>query len=138
MAKKTDDKTLKVREIEANARVVALRVDAIARVISVLIKYGCVAFCAWAGLQGVLALAGKVTLANIAIDLLGRISTNNAVCYTVTGGALGWGYSERRLRKSKTETLQGRNRYLETLMDSKRSSSSLTPQGDTNPKDEAI
>jgi len=138
MARKTDEKSLKVREIEANARVVALKVDATARIISALIKYSCLAFCAWAALQSVVALSGKLTLANIAINFLGKITTSNAVCYTVTGGALGWGYSERRLRKSKTETLQGRNRSLEALLDPKRSSSNLTPQGDTNPKDEAI
>jgi hypothetical protein len=134
--RKIDEKTLRVREIEASAKILALKIDAAARVISTGIKYGCLAYCAWLALQGVRALSGKITLANIALNFLGSISTNNAVCYTVTGGAVGWGYLERRLRKAKTETFQGRVRDLEKLIDPKRSSSNLTPQGDTNPMDE--
>lgn len=47
-----------------------------------------------------------------------------------------WAAIERALRKRKTKQLTKRIRYLESQLDSQRTSSGLLPTGDTNPSDE--
>jgi len=49
--------------------------------------------------------------------------------------AIVWAMKERALRRRKTEYFQSRIRSLEQRLDPERTSSKLTPGGDTNPED---
>ena len=49
--------------------------------------------------------------------------------------SLGYGAFQKKLRQSTIERLQGRITELETLVDSSRTSSDLTPRGETRPED---
>lgn len=58
-----------------------------------------------------------------------------AASITVAGLSVVWALRERWLRHRKVEQLQGRIRELEMRIDPHRSSSGLTPKGQTNPRD---
>jgi len=51
------------------------------------------------------------------------------------GGGVWYGYKEKNLRKETVERLQKRVKELELLIDKNRSSSELTPLGNSNPED---
>ena len=97
----------------------------------------------WGGLvwivyyiQGmVVALAGKETIANIGMSFLGDVRISEALAWLLAGGTTLYGLSQRKLRKDTVERLQGRIHRHEVLQDPKRSSSKLTPRGDTPPED---
>jgi hypothetical protein len=81
------------------------------------------------------SLAGRNTLADIGLNILGHVEVSVALAWTVgiVGAIYGW--RQRDLRKSTVELLQTRIIELERSIDSKRSSSKLTPRGDTRPED---
>ncbi len=53
----------------------------------------------------------------------------------MAAGAGVYGWKQRDLRKTTVERLQSRIKELELKLDSKRSSSHLTPRGDTREED---
>lgn len=77
------------------------------------------------------ALAGQWT--RLDIQLLADLKF--ALTLTLAGAAAAWACVERWLRHRKVERLQGRIRELETGLDPDRTSSGLTPKGQTHPKD---
>lgn len=77
--------------------------------------------------------AGQVTILSVFFSFLADIKFVAAI--TLAGGAGVWAVAERILRRRKTEQLQGRIIDLEKRLDPNRTSSELTPQGTTNPKD---
>lgn len=81
------------------------------------------------------ALAGKDTDANIFVDLFGKLEVAAALSWMVGGGGVVYGRAQSKLRKSAVERLHGRIKDLETQIDPTRTSSKLTPRGDTNPGD---
>lgn len=95
----------------------------------------------WAGVCGslyvgkelVIALAGHETAVSVSLAFLGDWKT--VLSYIAGGAGVSWGYAERRLRHNTIDRLQGRIRELETMHDPKRTSSGLTTQGKTHPKD---
>ena len=103
--------------------------------------------CRWGGAavivyylyKSVEAVAGRVTVANVDIAL-DPFATRWPVRVCLALGALGvigslYGWRERRLRRTTIERLQRRNQTLEKLIDPNRTSSELTPRGDTRPED---
>lgn len=58
-----------------------------------------------------------------------------AILSILTLSAVGWAFRERALRKHQLEKSQERIVKLERLIDPTRTSSYLTPQGETNPQD---
>ncbi|RMF14191.1 MAG: hypothetical protein D6761_09845 [Candidatus Dadabacteria bacterium] len=88
-------------------------------------------------------LAGHVTIANIKI-LAQAMSGGESPCpawYLVVAsvmlglGGVWFGRRERRLRKDTIERLHPYQRLWEERSDPDRSSSNLTPRGDTRPED---
>jgi hypothetical protein len=116
------------------------RYNAIVRLGSLLVgrgfKWGFWAFLAYQARQAVAALAGKTTLANIAVALGAKVSVMLAVSWAASVGFGIWVFFERRLRKGTIERLTLRNKDLELQLDRRRSSSELTPRGETRPDDQ--
>lgn len=85
-------------------------------------------------LRDILAvLAGETT--KIAFELSVLADVKFALTLTLAGCAAAWAVTERVLRYRKVESMQGRIRDLEKMIDPNRTSSGLTPKGKTNPRD---
>jgi hypothetical protein len=80
-------------------------------------------------------LAGQQTSVTVSAALSVLAQAKVAVLVSLAGATTIWALVERRLRLHKTEYLQTRNIALEKKLDPRRSSSELTPQGKTNPRD---
>lgn len=80
-------------------------------------------------------VAGRVTDANIAMQFLGNLQVSMALSWAVglAGGA--YGIQQNRLRRRTVHSLHSQIKGLETKIDPSRSSSDLSPTGDTNPGD---
>ena len=79
--------------------------------------------------------AGKETSADIAMSLFGNLEVSLTLTLFVGAGGFFYGLWQRKLRKDTIERLQGRNQELESMIDSKRSSSNLTARGETRKED---
>ena len=90
---------------------------------------------AWCARLIVSDLAGKITDANIAIDMLGKLEVSVALGWAVGIGGAIYGVSQNKLRKRTVKRLAGRVKTLEGMIDPGRSSSELGEDGDTNPED---
>jgi uncharacterized membrane protein YuzA (DUF378 family) len=109
--------------------------EAAATILATAIKWGVIGFLGYEFTEGLKALSGKTTLADIAVKVAGTVAVNKWVAYVLAGGALTWGYGERRLRRKKTAELSDRIIVLEKGIDKGRSSSMLTPRGTTKDGD---
>ncbi len=81
------------------------------------------------------SLAGQSTLADIAVNFMTNIKVSVVVSWTVAGGGVFYGLRQRKLRRDTVERVQKRNQKLEAIIDKRRTSSQLTPRGDTRPED---
>lgn len=104
-------------------------------VVQSAIKWGALVIIFRYGYLAMVALAGKTTLADIGINFLGKAQVSNVIAWLFGGGGAVYGVSQRNLRHSTTETLQNRIKALEAREDPKRSSSHLTPRGESRPED---
>ena len=110
--------------------------DGVYSVLRDLIRWAAVVFIVyWIG-RTIGTLAGKVTMADIGIRFLAEVRLSEAVAgiFGVTG--LGYGLTQRRLRRNTIERLQGRIQELERRLDPNRTSSQLTERGETRPEDQ--
>ena len=98
-----------------------------------LIKYGAGVLIAYFMYLMVDSLSGEVTNASIGINIL--FDSGFLGLLFGVGGTI-YGISERQLRKKSVARVQSRVGPIEKLLDDKRSSSTLTLMGDTNPRDE--
>ena len=105
---------------------------ALARTLVRCVGWGIAACFAWLAIG---ELAGRTTSVTVAATLSMLADIRIAVLVSLTGAAVAWACVERMLRLRKTEYLQTRNIGLEKQLDLRRSSSGLTPQGKTNPRD---
>jgi hypothetical protein len=111
-------------------------VQSLTSIFNNLIKWGSICFVVWCFYLSISALAGKTTLANILIKVLSNLSINNALCLLLAGGGVAYGLGERKVRQKAIQHIQPRNQELEKKLDPNRTSSELTPRGETNPRDE--
>jgi hypothetical protein len=81
--------------------------------------------------------AGRSTDVDLALSLVitALIELKVMIAIVMTGAACAWAAIERTLRHRTIAKMQGRIRQLETNIDPQRSTSSLTPTGQTNPAD---
>jgi hypothetical protein len=79
--------------------------------------------------------AGLSTTADVAIRLIADFRLGVVLPYLLTGGAVGYGLHQRRLRRAAIERLTNRTQQLELQRDPNRTTSALTSRGTTNPKD---
>ena len=97
----------------------------------------------WAGIVSVVYLissavsdlAGRTTLADIALQVLLAGNVREVGSYAIAGGGITYGLWERRLRKSEIRHLGEQKKLLESVLDPNRSSSQLTETGETRPED---
>jgi len=100
-----------------------------------LIKWGGLVFIVYFGYLTVAVLAGKHTEASIGIKVLGNIRISEALAWLLALGSATYGGAQRKLRRDVVERLHSRNKELERALDPRRSSSQLTPRGNTKPED---
>ncbi len=108
----------------------------IASAVNAGIRWGGVVLIARYGYLSIDALAGHQTAANIIVNFLGNFHVSEGLAWLLTAGGATYGLGQNRLRKRIVEHLHGRIRELEERVDPQRSSSNLTPSGDTRPEDE--
>ena len=107
----------------------------VASIINNLIRWGGVVGVSYFIFLSIEALAGETTAADIGINLLADVRLSEVFAVLFGGGGVIYGIRQRSLRRSAVERLQGRVKKLEKQEDPGRTSSGLTPRGDTHPKD---
>jgi hypothetical protein len=139
MSRKTcKTKSVKSSEREQNTPLLLL-IATIGNNLNQLFRWGGIVACVYfGGKYWITPLAGKTTLADIVIGL----STPEKVSYWANVvfliiGLLGVAYGgrQRKLRRNTVSRLQTRNQELEKMLDQGRTSSELTPRGETRPED---
>ncbi len=133
--KKSDAKKPNQQELQLKYRLRNKRIDAAGTIVSTFIKWASLAFVAYCVRDAVVALSGKLTLAQIGVNVLGNVKVSESLELVVSVTAVIYGLGERKLRHTKTEYLAGRLKKYETELDRGRSSSHLTPKGTTRPED---
>lgn len=82
-----------------------------------------------------IAFAGKKTLSDVTLKVLGRFEIAWTLSIAVSGLALSLYFVERRSHRKTRERLTRENRLLEEQLDRNRTSSGLTPEGLTRSED---
>ena len=103
-----------------------------------LVKYGSYIWLGYWAYLSVEALAGKLTLTDIAISYFTSAENDHGAPWWVALVSLVWALYERRFRLRKTESMSDYIKELEKRLDPKRTSSNLLPTGETNPKDKRL
>lgn len=124
-------------QLEAELRVSRRQswVDGFFSVINNLIRWGTVAYIGHQIYLTVAVLAGKTTFADIGLKFLSDVRISESVTFLLGASGVGYGLSQRKLRRKNIERLQGRIVTLERQIDQNRTSSRLTATGETNPED---
>ncbi len=76
-------------------------------------------------------MAGETTAADFGLQVLADLNVSTAAAWLVAACGFGYGTWERRVRKTTVERLSSRLQNLERQRDPKRTSSGLTPRGDS-------
>jgi len=105
----------------------------IATIISNLSRYGSLVAISYMIYLTVGSLAGKVTMTDIKIA--GTLDVSDALGAIFRGSGLLYGIAQKRLRSKTIKRLKGRIQELEQQRDPNRTSSGLTPEGETRPED---
>ncbi|MCZ8236809.1 MAG: hypothetical protein O9310_00105 [Leptospiraceae bacterium] len=85
--------------------------------------------------NAIIELAGKETIADIAVKLITDMKINEWLSYAIGISGLAYGYFERKLRKKNIDRLGPRSAKLETLLNPDRTTSGLTNTGETRAED---
>lgn len=116
------------------------RCDAGLRIGLELIKWSAICIITWRLGLAVESLAGKATLANFGIFLIGDLKANKVFSHIVMAvfglGGVGYGLRERGQKRKAIKQCGSRIARLETRLDPKRTSSGLTDDGSSRPEDE--
>ena len=83
----------------------------------------------------VMALAGRHTFADIGLRFAGDFRVSESIAYIFGIGGLGYGIRMKKLHGDNVQRTASRIAELESRLDPKRSSSRLTPRGETRPED---
>jgi hypothetical protein len=109
------------------------QLDSLVEVIREAIKWGSLVAIFYIIFLCVQSLAGKTTMANIGIRVLGNIKVSNGIIAVFGAGGWAYGLGQRSLRRKFIERNAGDKNRLEMLIDPSRSSSNLSKTG-TTPK----
>jgi hypothetical protein len=96
-----------------------------------LIKWAALVVIAFMGYRCVNVLAGRSTLAEIGIKILGNIKVSDGIITLLTGSGWAYGLAQRSLRRRNIERVVPAKNELERMLDPNRSSSNLTGKGTT-------
>lgn len=110
--------------------------EGVVSVLNNLIKWGGVVLIGRYIYLAILALAGRATFADIGIKILGDARVSEGLAWLLSTGSVAYGWHQRKLRKDTVERLQKRNQKFERQIDGGRTSSRITPRGNTRPEDE--
>lgn len=125
----------KNRELELKYHQRIKLIDSATALCQSIIRFGAFVVVAYFIYRTVFALAGKYTFADIGLRVLGELRISETFAWGAGATGVFYGLRQRKLRRDKTDYLQGRIRKLETDLDPGRSSSRLTTRGTTNPQD---
>ncbi len=100
------------------------------------VRWGGIVTCVYIFGQAIESLAGEFTIADIAVQFLGRAWISTGLAWVLAGGGIFYGLRQRKLRRDTVERLSPAKVQREKEIDPGRSSSRLTPRGETNPEDE--
>jgi hypothetical protein len=88
--------------------------------------------------DAIVALAGHSTSVVVQAGLKIISDVRFTASYMVSAGCTTWAVAERRIRQRRVRELHVRIKELETAIDPNRSSSKLTSEGKTNPRDRSL
>lgn len=103
-----------------------------------LIKWAGIATVAWQCQLAISGLSGQTTNVALSLILDAVADIKFAATLSLAGGAAAWAILERKLRQRSIVRLHQRIKHLELGINPSRSSSKLTLQGATNPRDKGI
>jgi len=124
-------------DVEAENRVLRRyrQAEGVASILYNIVRWGGIVLVARYGYLSLDTLAGDRTTADIGIKLLADVRISQALAWLLAGSGTAYGLAQRKLRRDTVQRLQQRNEELELRLDPKRSSSRLTPRGETRPED---
>jgi hypothetical protein len=126
-------KSKAVRELELQYRLSFARLELAGTIAKVAIPAAAAVAIAWFVTGSIDRLAGKLTIADIAVKFL--VDWKITLAYGATAAASSWALLERRLKGGVIKRLSVRVVELETRIDPGRTSSGLTEHGTTSPGD---
>jgi hypothetical protein len=88
--------------------------------------------------EAIIALAGQSTSVVVQAGLKIISDVSFTISYMVSAGCTTWAVAERKIRQKRVRELHVRIKELETAIDPNRSSSKLTVEGKTNPRDRSL
>jgi hypothetical protein len=109
--------------------------DEIGATLRTLIKWGSLVLIVRYGYLSVASMAGRHTLADIAVRFLGNLKVSESIAYILGSGGLIYGAAQRQLRRRNIQRLVKGKNDLEKLMNPGRTSSDLKDDGTTRPGD---
>ena len=95
-----------------------------------------IAYCAHEDSGALRAYAGHVSTADISLRILGSFAGTISLSVTASGLSITLYLKERREHRATRERLAAEKEVLEKLLDARRTSSLLTPEGQTRKGDE--
>lgn len=124
-------------ELEAELKMLRRQkgATAVASVLNSLIKWGALVAMTGYCYLSIETLAGKSTFADIGVFVLADLGISKGLSWLLAVLSVGYGLRQRSLRKRTVERLHARIRELERGYDPGRTSSGLSPRGDTHPED---
>jgi len=102
------------------------------------IRYGAFCVLGYFATKCVSAMAGRTTYANMAMTFLVKMKADKWIAYTLGGGGMLYGWSERRLRQRNIKRFGQAAADMEKVIDPQRSSSHLSTDGTTHPLDRQV
>jgi p-aminobenzoyl-glutamate transporter AbgT len=124
-----------VKQAEIRYRLYGRIIETTGSIIHRAIPWAGVALIAYFAYLSIRVLAGQETFARIVVRFLADFRVNEYVAYLFGIGGIVYGLGNRKLRKDNIERMAQRIKDLESLLDPRRSSSRLTPRGETRPED---
>ena len=132
---KTGKKSYEQLEAELHVIKTTKVVEGIVAILLTSIRCGTVVLIAKYGYLSLSSLAGHQTMSNIVFNVFSNVGFSQGLSYVMCAGGVGYGITQRSLRKRTIKRASPRAKQLESIIDPSRSSSELTETGDTRPED---
>lgn len=114
------------------------RAEGITSVLKEIVRGAWIAWVAYYGYKSIDVLAGRETDASIelVVSFFTNLTVADILPWVLTALAIGMAYLFRTLKRDTVENLHPRLKQYEQIFDPNRTSSELTPRGETAPEDE--